>query len=80
MTPQEAKDVLKEMGCIDEMPLGNRFRIVRPPKKGWRELDSFVMAVKTLGAYSVQGLTDKAPRVRVERGYHIYDLVFGLNE
>ena len=79
MSPKEAKEVLKDMGCIDEMHLG-KFRIVRPPKKGWRDLDVFVMAVKTLGAYSVQGLTDKPPRVRVERGSRLYDLVFGLDE
>lgn len=75
MTPFEAKNVLDEMGVTEQLAIGNRFQIVRCPQR--KDLAAFVMAVKTLGAWSVQ--TDVPARVGVERGFRGDELIFKLN-
>ena len=52
MTHVQAKERLKEMGCITENPTTRWFRVESPPKDK-RGIALFVCCVKSLGAYSV---------------------------
>lgn len=72
MLPFEAKQALRDMGVISENHLGF-FRVVRRPRLA--DLDLFVLAIKSLGAYSVQ-LGDYRAPVYVSSGDRANELVF----
>ena len=75
MTPEGAKAVLDQMGVTEQAGLDGRFRISRGPSN--HNLDMFVKAVKTLGAWSVDTAQGES-RVAVETGYKGDQVVFKI--
>lgn len=83
MTPEQAVRELYDLDLIRELPFG-KFRIGTPASRSGRpmtahldkrDLDTMVLAIKTLGAWSVNtGQGD--PPVRVETGDWPDELVF----
>ena len=45
-----------------------------------RDLHTFVRAIKTLGAWSVQGVSDRLPDVEVSRGAEGDEILFRLRD
>lgn len=74
MTPKAAIEWLVQSGCAQRNELG-LVAIVKPPSR--KHLHTFVGAIKTLGAYSVE--TERShSSVEVSCGGAPYSLVFRL--